>query len=54
MGILSVIYTQKLELWSDKRELLADDVRMLREIGVLNNKIQELIELNKIKYGYKK
>ena len=36
------------------RELLADDTRMLREIGVPNNKIQEIIELNKQKYGLTK
>jgi hypothetical protein len=27
---------------------------MLRKIGLPNNKIQELIELNKQKYGFKK
>ena len=36
------------------RELLADDSKMLREIGVPNKQIQEIIELNKIKYGLKK
>ncbi len=36
------------------RELLADDLRMLRSIGVPNNKIKEILELNKKKYGYKK
>ncbi len=36
------------------RQLLADDARMLREIGVPNKQIQEIIELNKIKYGLKK
>lgn len=36
------------------RELLADDARMLREIGVPNNKIQEIINMNKQKYGLTK
>jgi hypothetical protein len=36
------------------RDLLADDARMLREIGVPNDKIQQIIELNKVKYGFNK
>jgi len=33
---------------------MADDARMLRDIGVPNKQIQEIIKLNKIKYGLKK
>ena len=36
------------------RELLADDARMLRDIGEPNKQIQEIIKLNKKKYGYTK
>lgn len=36
------------------RELLADDSCMLRDIGVPNDKIQQIIELNKVKYGFNK
>ncbi len=36
------------------RELLADDARMLRSIDVPNDKIQDLIRINKEKYGYGK
>ncbi len=36
------------------RELLADDARMLREIDVPNAQIIEILNQNKIKYGFKK
>lgn len=36
------------------RELLADDARIMRKHKVPNDKIQEIIELNKIKYGFNK
>jgi len=36
------------------RQLLADDSRMLKKHGVPNENIKTIIELNKIKYGYKK
>lgn len=36
------------------RELLTDDVRMLRKYGVPNNKIQEIIQMTKNKYGLTK
>ena len=36
------------------RELLADDARMLRSIGVENAKIAQIIEMNKAKYGFTK
>jgi hypothetical protein len=36
------------------RELLADDVQMLRKHGVPNNKIQEIIQMTKNKYGLTK
>ncbi len=45
---------KKLRIKMTPRQLLADDTKMLREIGVPNKQIQEIIELNKIKYGLKK
>jgi hypothetical protein len=36
------------------RELLADDIKMLRDVGVPNDKIQQIIQMNKAKYGLTK
>ena len=36
------------------RELLADDAKMLRSIGVENVKVTQIIEMNKAKYGLSK
>lgn len=36
------------------RELLADDVKILRDVGVPNEQIRQIIQMNKDKYGLTK